>query len=194
MMPRKEIILMLATKKLSQFGYTGFSYADLAKDIGIAKASLHYHFASKEILVINICDAIEQFWQQKFDDIMVNSATNPALDQMTEFIQSNLAQLKQNKICALAALLTNYESLPEPLQDRVYELVLFEYSLYTKFIQKAIDEGDLNASIDRDLCVTEIISMIKGSLIYRRIGREAGQKFNDSNKLLSNLYSAWRKL
>ncbi len=192
-MSRREDILQLAIKNLSLYGYNGFSYADLAKEIGIAKASLHYHFASKEILAMNICDSIEHYWQTHFDAISAETDTS-ALEQMSEFIQANLAQLKHNRICALAALLNNYESLPNPLQQRVYDLVKFEYSLYYQFIQKAVNAGELDQSLNIDQCVAELISMIKGSLLYRRIGHEMGQKFNDSQNLLSNLYSAWRKL
>ncbi|MEM6867960.1 MAG: TetR/AcrR family transcriptional regulator [Cyanobacteria bacterium P01_C01_bin.121] len=32
-------------------GYSAFSYADISKQVGIRKASIHYHFASKEALV-----------------------------------------------------------------------------------------------------------------------------------------------
>lgn len=35
-------------------GYAAFSYADLARDMGITKASVHYHFAAKEDLVLAI--------------------------------------------------------------------------------------------------------------------------------------------
>jgi TetR/AcrR family transcriptional repressor of nem operon len=31
-------------------GYNGFTYADIAAELGIAKASLHHHFASKALL------------------------------------------------------------------------------------------------------------------------------------------------
>lgn len=192
-MSRREDILQLAIKNLSLYGYNGFSYADLAKEIGIAKASLHYHFASKEILAINICDYIENIWQARFDELIAQPSTISALQKMTSFIQSNLSQLKHNRMCALATLLSNYESLPNPLQQRVYSLVAFEYSLYQHFIQQAVEEGELSSNINVDHCVTELISMIKGALIYRRIGHEMGHKFNDPEHLLSNLYGAWRK-
>ena len=31
-------------------GYSAFSYADISKQVGIRKASIHYHFSSKEEL------------------------------------------------------------------------------------------------------------------------------------------------
>jgi len=46
-MTRKEDILNSAEALARRHGYDGFSYADIASDVGIRKASIHYHFASK---------------------------------------------------------------------------------------------------------------------------------------------------
>ncbi len=40
-------ILDVAERLVQSRGYNGFSYADIAGELGITKASLHYHFASK---------------------------------------------------------------------------------------------------------------------------------------------------
>ena len=40
-------ILDVAERLAQTQGYNGFSYADIAAELGITKASLHYHFASK---------------------------------------------------------------------------------------------------------------------------------------------------
>ena len=40
-----------AAERLAQTrGYNGFSYADIAVQLGVTKAALHYHFASKAAL------------------------------------------------------------------------------------------------------------------------------------------------
>ena len=39
-------LLDSAERAVRQRGFDGFSYADLSKEIGIRKASIHYHFAS----------------------------------------------------------------------------------------------------------------------------------------------------
>src|SRR5580704_1896558 len=40
-------ILDIAERLVQRRGFNGFSYADIAADLGITKASLHYHFAGK---------------------------------------------------------------------------------------------------------------------------------------------------
>jgi len=48
--PRREEILDEATRLFAERGYEGASMADLAEAVGMRKASLFYHFASKEVL------------------------------------------------------------------------------------------------------------------------------------------------
>src|SRR4029453_18493814 len=40
-------ILDVAERLVQLRGFNGFSYADVAEELGISKASLHYHFAGK---------------------------------------------------------------------------------------------------------------------------------------------------
>ena len=46
-----EDILRCARSLISAGGYNGFSYADIAKVVGIRNASIHHHFPSKSDLV-----------------------------------------------------------------------------------------------------------------------------------------------
>ncbi|MGZ8256288.1 MAG: TetR/AcrR family transcriptional regulator [Gallionella sp.] len=51
-MDTKEHILSVAQKLVQQRGFNGFSYADIAEEVGIRKASLHHHYATKAELGI----------------------------------------------------------------------------------------------------------------------------------------------
>src|SRR5271169_6651677 len=42
-----EAVLDIAEQLAQTRGYNGFSYADIAAQLGVTKASLHYHFPSK---------------------------------------------------------------------------------------------------------------------------------------------------
>lgn len=64
-------ILDVAQDMVRNRGYSAFSYADISKQVGIRKASIHYHFPSKDELVrelvkryregmVRACDRIAQ--------------------------------------------------------------------------------------------------------------------------------------
>jgi AcrR family transcriptional regulator len=50
----KQEILNAATRLFGDFGYRGTSLADIAHEIGYSKASVLYHFASKEALLAEL--------------------------------------------------------------------------------------------------------------------------------------------
>ena len=50
----KQEILTAASRLFSDYGYQGTSLADIAREIGYSKASVLYHFASKEALLAEL--------------------------------------------------------------------------------------------------------------------------------------------
>jgi len=50
-------------------GYDGFSYADLAKDVGIRKASIHHHFPSKASLALALMERYRQDFKKTCEEI-----------------------------------------------------------------------------------------------------------------------------
>jgi len=51
-MDMKTKLLNCAEQLARKRGFDGFSYADIAKEIGIKKASIHYHFPTKSDLAL----------------------------------------------------------------------------------------------------------------------------------------------
>jgi TetR/AcrR family transcriptional repressor of nem operon len=49
--PKADEILRSARGLIMASGYNGFSYADISAEVGIRKASIHHHFATKADLV-----------------------------------------------------------------------------------------------------------------------------------------------
>jgi TetR/AcrR family transcriptional repressor of nem operon len=49
-----ERILETAHALIADRGYAGFSYADIASEVKVSKATIHHHFPSKEELVIAV--------------------------------------------------------------------------------------------------------------------------------------------
>jgi TetR/AcrR family transcriptional repressor of nem operon len=55
--PKAAEIAACARSLIASRGYNGFSYADIAEAVGIAKASIHHHFPSKAALVRHVAAA-----------------------------------------------------------------------------------------------------------------------------------------
>jgi TetR/AcrR family transcriptional regulator len=55
---RRDEILDEATRLFAERGYEGASMADLAERVGMRKASLFYHFASKEVLYAAVLERL----------------------------------------------------------------------------------------------------------------------------------------
>ena len=56
--PRRDEILDQATRLFAERGYEGTSMADLAERVGMRKASLFYHFESKDALYAAVLDRL----------------------------------------------------------------------------------------------------------------------------------------
>src|SRR3974390_1012687 len=74
-----EQILDLAETLIQSRGYSAFSYQDIADHLGIRKASIHYHFASKTDLGIAVIDR----YAARFGTALEAIAADPSQDAMT---------------------------------------------------------------------------------------------------------------
>ena len=73
-MDTKEHMLAVAQKLVQQRGFNGFSYADIAEEVGVRKASLHHHFATKTELGV----ALIETYSAQLDSELLRISTLPA--------------------------------------------------------------------------------------------------------------------
>jgi AcrR family transcriptional regulator len=90
--PRKEEILDVATRLFAERGYEGASMNDVAECVGMRKASLFYHFATKDALYEAVLDRLVASLQVALEAIYASSGTFPdRLDAVTEVLVDTLA-------------------------------------------------------------------------------------------------------
>jgi AcrR family transcriptional regulator len=90
--PRKEEILDVATRLFAERGYEGTSMNDVAERVGMRKASLFYHFATKDALYEAVLDRLVASLQVALEAIYVSSGTfEDRLDAVTETLVTVLA-------------------------------------------------------------------------------------------------------
>jgi TetR/AcrR family transcriptional regulator len=90
--PRKEEILDVATRLFAERGYEGTSMNDVAERVGMRKASLFYHFATKDALYEAVLDRLVASLQAALEAIYVSSGTfEDRLDAVTEAVVTLLS-------------------------------------------------------------------------------------------------------
>ena len=117
----KRTILNLAEALLQDKGFNGFSYANIASELGVKNAAIHYHYPSKEDLGI----AVMQRYRERFKLWINNSRVKDLshaekLDWFLSIYANTRAD--QGKVCLVGAMEVEFNSIPEGLQTEVETL------------------------------------------------------------------------
>ena len=116
MTDRKRQILETAADLLSHKSFAAFSYQDLADRLGIRKASVHHHFATKDELAV----ALLEFWSERSNAMlheMIGDAPSPgaALQSILGRCEEVLLDMG-NQVCPAGAFEVDVEHLSEPVR------------------------------------------------------------------------------
>ncbi|MEO9863924.1 TetR/AcrR family transcriptional regulator, partial [Yoonia sp.] len=74
----KTALLDSAERAARTRGFDGFSYADLAQDVGIRKASIHHHFPTKAALSAALMERYYNDLKAVCEDIDMSQETGGA--------------------------------------------------------------------------------------------------------------------
>src|SRR5438552_4143747 len=109
-----ERILDVAEGLAQTRGFNGFSYADIAAEVGITKASLHYHFATKAELGRALVARYSQRFAAALEAIETDGAG--ALEKLDQYVELYESVLVRDRMCLCGMLAAEYLTLPEPVQ------------------------------------------------------------------------------
>src|SRR5215472_3290331 len=95
-------ILDVAERLAQVRGFNGFSYADIAAELGITKAALHYHFAGKA----DLGEALIGRYADRFGQALAAlSATEPtAAGKLRGYADLYLGVLRDHRMCLCGIL------------------------------------------------------------------------------------------
>jgi TetR/AcrR family transcriptional repressor of nem operon len=164
---RKKQIVDLAIKLIQQKGYVAFSYDDISKQLGVTKASIHYHFEKKEDLGVAITERLLTRLQNSL--LLIKNSSVSAEEKLKQFIQQQAERFDCTEICPISSLQTDYESLPNIVQEKIEEVSRLELAVIKKIVAEAQSENIINNSEDVHQLAVMILSSVKGALLYRRV-------------------------
>jgi TetR/AcrR family transcriptional repressor of nem operon len=147
-------------------GYNGFSYADVASELGITKASLHYHFATKTELGQALIDRYSERFSAALEAIESGVSDAPA--RLDAYAALYAEVLRGDRMCLCGMLAAEYATLPRPIKEG---LTVF-FDLNQAWLEHVLEQGSADGSLRLTAPSAEtaqlIVSALEGAMLVAR--------------------------
>jgi TetR/AcrR family transcriptional repressor of nem operon len=159
-------ILDVAERLVQIRGFNGFSYADVAAELNVTKASLHYHFAGKAALG----GALIARYAARFAEALaaIDTQATDAPAKLDAYTSLYLDVLQDERMCLCGILAAEYQTLPKPMRDAVIRF----FDENEAWLKGVLDQGQGNRSLQFSGSASEaarmIVSALEGAMLVAR--------------------------
>lgn len=184
----KTALLNSAENAARRLGFDGFSYADLAGDVGIRKASIHHHFPSKA----NLALALMQRYYINFQAICaeIDASFDTGGEQLAELIQQYKTGSDDGKrICLCASFSASRDSLPPEVVEKISHFRAMVIEWMTDAFEKGRTDGSISGVTRPDFEAASTMSLMEGAQLAAR-AEENPALFENATMLLMARISA----
>lgn len=188
-MNTRQEALILGQKLLQTHGFNGFSFQDLADGLGIRKASLHYHFKSKQDLASALIEDFERQFKEWF--LKVESRTDQ--DQLMAYFKIFISMWEdQQRICPIGAFCVELEAL----DGQVIQALNSFYTLQLRWLSSRFRNIHSSTYLKKmggeDAIARYVLSSLQGALQTARLKRspaEAKKHLQEHIHIIQNIFS-----
>lgn len=179
-------ILDVAQDLVRRRGYSAFSYADISKQVGIRKASIHYHFPSKEELGKELVIRYRTTFHQKLKTIEKSEAS--PCKQLEQFVGLYRDGLNKCQMCLCGVLSAELEVLAEPIQQEVRHFLSETQTWLTGILAAGEAIDCLQPRVSPEIEAALLLATVQGAQLMARTTTDSESTFDDLAKaLLANL-------
>jgi len=147
-------------------GFNGFSYADVAAELDLTKASLHYHFPSKAELGEALIARYAERFAQALAAIDANVTHAPA--KLDAYASLYAEVLREERMCLCGMLAAEYQTLPDPIRDAVVAFLDDNEAWLALVLEDGREDGSLRFSNTPADTARSIVSGLEGAMLVAR--------------------------
>jgi len=163
-MNTRASIIHSADELIRDKGYNAFSFVDIANLVGIRKPSVHHHFPHKADLGI----AVIEFHIDQLEQIRENYKNKKPAEQLDRFFAIYKDIKKQNRICIVGSLSTDFNTLEPAVQEKLQEFSEHMIAWVSHFLKEGKTAGTFNF---KQSSRTQAIMLISGMLAIVQLSR-----------------------
>lgn len=176
-----ERILDIAEHLVQTRGFNGFSYADIAAELGVTKASLHYHFPSKAKLGERLVERYEQRFLEALADI--DRRCDRAPDKVRAYSDIYANVLADDRMCLCGMLASDQTTLPETMRGRVHSFFQANEMWLTRVLSEGLAAKALAFAGEPEEYARFMIGALEGAMLLAH-AHENGRHFQASAAIL----------
>jgi TetR/AcrR family transcriptional repressor of nem operon len=181
-------ILDTAGRLVQTRGFNGFSYADVATELGVTKASLHYHFPGKSELGEALIARYTERFTAELDRIDADRLAPSA--KLASYAALYADVLREDRMCLCGMLAAEYETLPATMRDAI--LRFFDEN--QGWLRAVMEEGRANRSMSFDGTAEDgartMLGGLEGAMLVARPYRDVGRFEVAATRLIAGLTGA----
>jgi TetR/AcrR family transcriptional repressor of nem operon len=178
-------ILDVAERLVQVRGYNGFSYADVANELKMTKAALHYHFASKAELGEAL---IERYSLRFFEALAAVEERTPDAPLRLHGYAGLYAQvLRDHRMCLCGMMVADYETLSPPMQDAVVRYIQDNRQWLSGVLSQGRDVGTLVFDGSPGDVASMIFGALEGAMLIARLQGDVSGFESSVERLLASL-------
>jgi TetR/AcrR family transcriptional repressor of nem operon len=166
-------------------GFNGFSYADVADELHVTKASLHYHFRTKA----ELGHALIARYAARFADALreIDREIPAAPQVLHAYVGLYKTVLEDNRMCLCGILAAEYQTLPGAMREAITDFFEDNESWLTDVLARGQLDGSISIDGSPRDTAQMIVSGLEGAMLVARTHGGLEQFQSSSDRLLAAL-------
>jgi TetR/AcrR family transcriptional repressor of nem operon len=181
-------ILDVAERMLQVRGYNGFSYGDVATELGITRAALHYHYKGKAELGHALIERYATRFAAALEQL---DATAPdAATKLRGYVALYTDVLSADRMCLCGMLAAEHRTLPDPLQQAVCEFFSANSAWLRKVLEEGCADGSLRCPGTPENSASMVLGVLEGGMLIARLDGDVARFTGAAEQVLAGLTPA----
>jgi TetR/AcrR family transcriptional regulator, transcriptional repressor for nem operon len=159
-------ILDIGERLVQVRGFNGFSYADVAAELDMTKAALHYHFPGKAELGRALIARYTERFAAALADIDARIPNAPA--KLDAYAGLYGEVLRGHRMCLCGMLAAEYQTLPDPMREAVIAFIDANEAWVEKVLADGERAGTIALAGPASDAARLIVSGLEGAMLVAR--------------------------
>jgi TetR/AcrR family transcriptional repressor of nem operon len=180
-----ERVLALAERLVQTRGFNGFSYADLASELGVTKASLHYHFPTKAELGRRLIERYSAAFAAAL--AAIDERGGDAHEKLRAYAALYAGVLSDERMCLCGMLAADYATLPDPMKAAVTHFFAANEQWVAAVLEQGRAAGGVRFAGPPLEMARLLVASLEGAMLVARTFGDAPRFEAAAHRLLADL-------